>query len=472
MPNKAEDHQEQTPNEAKSPPSFLAFRKHIYRRIDEPKHLAYLHNYLSAIAERGDQQLIVSMPPRHGKSFTLSRLFPAWYLGIHPDHRVILASYGASLAIKNSRAVRNILNSPVYREQFPLIKLANDARSAESWDIAEHGGGMDAVGVGGGITGKGAHLLIVDDPVKSRAEAESAHMRDYLWEWFNSDLYTRREPHASIIIVMTRWHMDDLVGRLLRNQPDSWTYIRLPALAEANDPLNRAVGEALWEARFPVTALREIEANIGAYAFAGLYQQNPIPQAGGLFKRGSFNLIDVPPTDFLYRVRFWDFAMSEREHADYTAGVLMGMTTDERFVVLHVERFRAEWTDVLPRVIATARADGTNVIVGMEQVAYQSRAVQQFLSSEGMAGYAAFGQKPEGEKFVRALPFAARASQKLVDLVRGEWTDAFLDELVAFPQGAHDDQVDAAGGAYTKLVELHTLQQPRRALPVSTTKYT
>lgn len=459
-------------------PDFLTFSSRIFSRNQHPPHLTYLYPYLTRIAtweaDKAGDHLIVSMPPRHGKSFTISRLFPAWYLGINPSQRVILASYGATLARKHSRAARSIVASRVYAELFPEIKLAADARSADSWDlipvVSGEAGGMDAVGVGGGITGKGAQLIIVDDPIKSRAEAESATYRDRLWEWFTDDLYTRREPGASVILVMTRWSTDDLAARLIRRQREKWTYIRLPALAEPDDLLGRAIGDPLWVARFDTSALHDIESSIGAYAWAGLYQQSPVPQSGGLFKRASFRLTQTAPPILTHAVRFWDLALSEREHADYTVGVLLGRTPVGQYVVLDVTRFRAEWSDVIPRIIETARADTSDVLVGFEQTAFQSRAVAQFLSAPGMGEYKAFGVKPEGDKFTRALPFAARAGEGMIDVLSGRgWTDDFLEELVTFPKGAHDDQVDAASGAYRLLIDMESMKP--RALKVNTSRY-
>src|SRR3990167_603984 len=196
----------------------------------------------------------------------------------NPEQRVILASYGASLAKKNSRYTRNVLLLDRYHAVFPGVVLAGDSASAEAWDIAGHDGGLDAMGVGGGVTGKGGHVIIVDDPVKSREEAESETYRDKVWDWFTDDLYTRREPGAAVIVVMTRWHQDDLVGRLLRDQPGTWEVLDMPALNEA--------GAALWPERYDLPALERIQRMIGDYAWSALYQQSPVPAAGGGFKGG------------------------------------------------------------------------------------------------------------------------------------------------------------------------------------------
>jgi hypothetical protein len=211
-------------------------------------------------------------------------MFPAWHLGRNPDHRIILASYGASLARKNSRYARNVVQLNRYRAVFPGVELADDSHAVDAWDIKGREGGLDALGVGGGVAGKGGNIIIIDDPVKSRVEAESKVYRDRTWDWFNDDLYTRREPGAATIAVMTRWHQDDLVGRLLKKQPGRWEMLNLPALAEGDDPLGREEGAALWPWRYPIEELDEIRYRLGMYAFASLYQQRPVPREGGLFK--------------------------------------------------------------------------------------------------------------------------------------------------------------------------------------------
>ena len=442
-----------------NPISFTDFKRAIYRRYEHAAHLDKMDWALTQASlhaetrgEQGLSHIIVEMPPRHGKTVTISRLYPTWHLGRNPDHRVILASYGATLAYKNSRYARNVLLSAKYQQLYPDVTLAEGSKSTEAWDIADHEGGLDAMGVGGGVTGKGGHIIVVDDPVKSREEAESEVYREKVWDWFTDDIYSRREPGAAIIVVMTRWHMDDLAGRLLTNDPDLWHEIKLSALAEANDPLGRSEGAALWSTRFPVDVLLQTKKMMGEYSWAALYQQTPIPQEGGLFKRNKFNLIDVAPRDITRCVRFWDLALSEKESADYTVGVLMGETTGKRPVVLDVQRFQAEWDDVVPRIARVAVQDGKAVQVGVETAFYQTRAVKKLLERPELHQFSIQGYKPDKDKWTRALPFAARVGEgDMVYVLRSTWTEDYLDELCAFPFAAKDDQVDASSGAYLML---------------------
>lgn len=436
---------------------FTAFKRLIWKRYEHAPHLAALDEALMLCArhvETGGREgighLIVEMPPRHGKSFSASRLFPAWFLGRNPDCRVILASYGATLAEKNSRYARKVVQMPLYRAIFPGVELSAESRAADAWDIARHEGGLDSAGVGGSFTGKGSHLCVVDDPVKSREEAESPVIRDKVWDWFTDDLYTRREPGAAIAIAMTRWHVSDLVGRLLHEQPDKWYVIRLPALAEENDPLGRAVGEPLWPQRFGLDVLRDIQSVLGEYAWSALYQQRPIPSEGGVFKRAHFRIINVLP-ECVQVVRFWDLAMSERTSADYTAGVKLGLTPDMRIVVLDVVRRRVEWDQLAALMADTALRDGPDVRIGFERQGFMSRAGQALAQDPRLHHYAIWGYSKDQDKLTNALPFAGRAGLGIVDVLEAPWTRDYLDELCSFPRGAHDDQVDASAGAYEML---------------------
>lgn len=411
--------------------------------------------YVDSGGTEGQGFHIFEMPPRHGKTVTISRLFPPFVLGYRPDWRFILASYGATLAQKNSRFSRNIIRLPLFQDRFPDVALAQDSKAADAWDIAGHEGGLDAMGVGGAVTGKGAQIIIVDDPVKSREEAESEAFREKVWDWYRDDLYTRREPNAAIIVVMTRWHQDDLVGRLLKSETDKWQMLRLPALAESDDPLGRAEGEALWEARFPVSVLRDIEKTLGEYSFSALYQQNPVPAEGGIFKRKWFVAEDHPLIDHLppiaYSVRYWDLAMSEKTSADYTAGVHYGMAEDGFRYVLDVVHERIDWGDLTEFMAQVMLKDGANVAQYIEQKGYMSRAIQALNVDPRLHGYQIWGVEVDKDKVTRALPAAAKASSGVVYVLNRHWTTAFLDEICSFPFGAHDDQVDAFAGAETAI---------------------
>lgn len=253
-----------------------------------PPHLVTLDRELTKIADKTDEsnRLMVAMPPRHGKSLLTSEIFPAWYLGTFPDRRVILASYEADFAATWGRKARSILEE--YGQSLFGISVSKDSSAANRWDIAGHRGGMVTAGVGGPITGKGADLLLIDDPVKNAEEANSYTYRQRAWDWYQSTAYTRLEPDGAIVLIQTRWHGDDLAGRVLKDaerEGEPWEVLDLPAIARANDRLGRAPGEALWPERFNETRLRAIRKAVGEYYWAALYQQRPTEDQGGRIKR-------------------------------------------------------------------------------------------------------------------------------------------------------------------------------------------
>lgn len=431
---------------------FTTFKRRIYKRYMHAPHLTLIDQaltdamrYVETQGAAGHGFQMINMPPRHGKTMTVSRLFPPYAIGCNPDWRIILASYGATLAQKNSRAARNIVASPAYQSIFSGVTLAQDSKSVDAWDIAGHEGGLDAMGVGGGVTGKGGQIIIIDDPVKSREEAESETYREKAWDWYTDDLYTRREPGGAIILIMTRWHQDDIAGRLLKTEPDKWRLINLPAIDDS--------GRALWPERYPLPALHDIERTLGPYSWSALYQQNPVPAEGGIFKRAWFEPRASQPPEIVRAVRYWDLAMSEKTTADYTAGVKLGMGVDGHVYVLDVARGQIEWGDVVPFIADTMLRDGTDVAQGIEEKGYMSRAVQELNLDGRLRGFQVWGYPADKDKVTRALPFAAKCAASTVHVVNAHWADAWIEEVCSFPNAAHDDQVDAASGAWGMLSE-------------------
>jgi predicted phage terminase large subunit-like protein len=441
--------------------SLISFAKATKPDYQVNWHHGVTARYLDRFARGEIRRLMVFMPPRHGKSELVSRRLPAYILGREPDARLIISSYSADLATAMSRDVQDIIESETYRAVFPDTRLPGKGsrkKATESlFEIEGHRGGIRAAGVGGGVTGMGANYIIIDDPFKDRAEAESETIRRKVYHWYRATLYTRLEKDAGILLTVTRWHNADLAGELVRMMAtegaDQWEIVTFPAIAEGDlhpdDP--RAPGDALWPDKYNVAALRSIEASLGSYDWNALYQQRPVPASGGLFKRDKFNIIDIEPADIVRKVRFWDLAMSERTSADRTVGVLLGITERGRIVVLDVQLAHIEWDAVPDRVTSTALVDGDKIPVGVEAAFYQTRAVTKLLARPELHRYTVKGYKPETDKFTRALPFAARAGEGMVDVMRRSWTEAFLDEMCSFPLGAHDDIVDATSGAYLML---------------------
>ncbi|MER6602489.1 terminase large subunit domain-containing protein [Streptomyces parvus] len=257
-------------------------------REKQARHLDMIDDVFMRIAAGERMQVMITCPPRHGKSQRASRWGPLWYLRRHPTHRVMLASYGAELADDHGRWVRDQL-----REYAPTlgVRLDDGSRAANRFDLEQPRGssvrgGMVTAGVGGSLNGKGFNLGVIDDPFKGSEDANSPTQRDRKWEWYQSVFYTRRAPGASIVLINTRWHEDDLSGRILATEPENWTLIDLPATALSNDdPLGRNIGDALWPEQYDVEELERTRRAVGERVWWALYQQQPRPLSGGVWKQ-------------------------------------------------------------------------------------------------------------------------------------------------------------------------------------------
>jgi predicted phage terminase large subunit-like protein len=408
-------------------------------------HLVHIQRQLQRVTDGEIDRLMLFLPPRHGKSEMTTVRYPVWRLKRSPTMRVIVGAYNQTLANKFSRKARKIAAG----ELLPSRERA----AAEDWET-EQGGGLRAVGVGGGITGQGGDLIIIDDPVKNREEANSQTYRDKVWDWYTDDLYTRLEPGASIILIMTRWHQDDLAGRILVSEDaPSWTVVNLPALAEEGDPLGRPVGAALCPDRYDESKLASILTVLGSWSFAALYQQRPAPAEGGMFKRHWFEIVDAVPADCSW-VRWWDKAGTSKD-GDWSAGVLIGNDGRGKYYVADVQR--DQWSiDERNRImLQTAALDhdrtGGNLVIWSEQEPGSSGKESAEATTKLLAGYAVYSETSTGSKEVRAQPLAAQCEAGNVKLLRGAWNAAYLDEMTSFPFGANDDQVDASSGAFNKV---------------------
>lgn len=389
------------------------------------------------------------MPPRHGKSELASIRFPAWWLGRHPDKRLILACYSADLAERHSRAVRACVQTPAYRQLFPGVAIDQASRSVQQWDLLGRRGGMKAVGVGGPLTGFGADVLLVDDPLKNRAEANSETIRSSVWDWWTSTAYTRLEDNAAIVVISTRWHEDDLTGRLLAAQgtdprADRWDVVHMPAISDT--------GAALWPEKYSLADLDHIRANIGPYDWEALYQGRPTAPEGAMFKRDWFQIVDAAPPALDW-VRGWDLAASAKESADYTAGARCALDEDGNLWIEHIERRRQEWPETVKDMAFLASMTDRGSRWGVEAAGFQLSAVQQLLSDPRFMGVAISKVAADRDKVARAAAWQTRAEARKVFLVRGDWVAEFIREACAFPQGKHDDQIDAVSIAWELLTD-------------------
>lgn len=409
------------------------------------RHLVHVRQYLDNVTTGENDRLMVFMPPRHGKTEQNTIRYPVWRLTREPRLRVIIGAYNQLLANKFSRKARRIAER--------CLDLSSERYAVEDWETRQ-GGGIRAIGVGGGITGQGGDLIIIDDPVKSREEAESEAYRERCWDWYTDDLYTRLEPGGAIVLMMTRWHEDDLAGRILASEDGpNWTVVSLPAEAEDNDPLGREIGAALCPERYPTEELARLRMVLGDWSYTALYQQHPLPPEGQLAKREWFEVVDARPECDSY-VRFWDMAATEKSvkssDPDWTVGTLMGRANG-KYYVLDVLRQRVGPSGVKALILSTAQADGSHVRICWELEPGSSGKLVEADLMQALAGYGAQAKPVSGDKIQRAMPFLDQARVGNLKLVRGEWVPPWLAEVTAFPMGKHDDQVDSAAGAFSML---------------------
>lgn len=397
-------------------------------------------------------KLMIFMPPRHGKSEMVTIRYPVWCIENDPERRVIIGAYNQPLAERFSRRARKIAAT--------RLTLSDDRNAAGDWETAA-GGGVRAAGVGSGVTGMGANLIIIDDPVKSREEANSETYRQRVWDWYTDDLYTRREPGAAMLLIQTRWHEDDLAGRILASEDGpNWTVVNLPAEAEEGDPLGRPIGAALCRERYDEAALASIRLVLGSWSYAALYQQRPMPAEGGMFRRQWFEMVTAVPFEG-ERVRYWDRAATEND-GDYTAGVLVAKVGGLFYVE---DVVRGQWSSgERDRVIlVTAERDADRYGKGrVRQVCEQEPGASgkdaAIAFARLLVGHTVSSEPASGSKETRADPLASQAEAGNVKVLRAAWNAAWFDEFCAFPMGSHDDQVDATAGAFNRLARRPTWQ--------------
>lgn len=430
-----------------------------------PPHVRYLSEALADGIPRGGARIVVTMPPRHGKSETCSLALPVWFLAHNPHKRVLVASYGDSFAARWGRRARNAIEE---KGAGIGVAIAPDSSAAHEWDTTA-GGGMTTAGVGGGITGRGFHLAVVDDPHKDAEEASSETMQERAWEWWTQTFLTRLEPGGSVVVVLTRWHEGDLAGRILaQDGADSvWTRINFPAVAEDHDALGRAPGEALWPARYPVEALDKIRtgpSSVGSRAWAALYQQRPSPAGGGMFRDADFrywsrgedgafvlhhgdgNDERVQPHQ-AWRAQTCDTAMKVKTVNDWTVVLTYAVTAKRQLILLDCVRQRIEVPDQLP-LIRAQRAKWKPRWTAVEDKASGTGIVQEARRQ----GVALRPLKAVADKVTRAAAAAVLYENHAVfHPLDAAWLADYEHELKAFPNGAHDDQVDCIAHAVNEL---------------------
>ncbi len=409
------------------------------------------------------------VPPGHAKSTYASILFPAWYIGKNPKNTIIVASYSATLSERFGRKVRDQVGSPYY--PFDGVRLSEKTKAKGEWET-NLGGEYFAAGVGGGITGRRSDLGLIDDPIKGREDADSKTIRDKTWEWYLGDFRTRLKPNAPIIIIQTRWHEDDLSGRILpedykfnsgkikARDGEIWDVISLPAIAEDDDYLGRRPGEALWPGWFDVKMLRQEEITQGLRNWTSLYQQRPSPETGSYFKREWFKYYDEIPK-YLNKYGASDYAVTE-DDGDFTEHGIGGLDPDDDLYII-------DWWSgqTAPDVWIEQQLDLVlkhRPLQWAGEKGQISKSVGPFLKKrmvERNAYVHIEEYAPTTNKATRAQAFRGRMAQGKVYWPRTEWAERIIKQLLAFPSGTYDDAVDVCS-----LFGIMLMEMGRAGIPV------
>ena len=445
-------------------------------RYKNARHIQFLtdkaQKFVEDVKNGKSPRLFISMPPRHSKSETMTKKYPAWVIGNNPDFEIIIASYSMDLARDFGKIARD-----TYREHsksgtgiFNTI-IDRDKSAGDNWGISEHRGAVVSTGVGGSATGKGAHIAIIDDPFKNREDANSRLQRDKVWAWYQSTIRTRLAPGGGIIIIQTRWHEDDLVGRIIKEMEnetgETFESIVLPAIAEENDILGRKVGEPLWEERYGIDELKNIKKAIGSREFSALYQQKPQIEDGGLFKRQYFKYFDVK-NDFIiadnkvinikdcFYFQTIDTAMSIHKNNDFTAIATWVCDREWNLYLIDLMLERLEVPDQW-NVIKQYRNKYKLQFQAIESKSSGIGIMQQ-AKREGMP---LKELKADTDKMTRALNISVMFENGKVFLNKNlEKLLELEEQLLKFPNAAYDDAVDVC--SYAGIVVNDLIQNSKR----------
>ncbi|ALD03199.1 terminase [Acinetobacter sp. TTH0-4] len=438
------------------------FSRYMFK---ERRKYKWLHNWhhrvvcdaLMKVFRGETKRLIINIPPRYSKTELAVINFMAWCFGKVPDSEFIHVSYSATLAANNAFQTRNLVQEAAYKRVFPDFKLRDDSKAKDDWRTAESGV-CYSQGTGGTITGFGAGkfrdsfggAIIIDDPHKA-SEARSDTVRKGVIEWFQNTLESRtNSPDTPIIVIMQRLHEEDLAGWLLDGgNGEEWEHLELSAI--------QPDGSALWPEKHSIEVLNRMEL-AAPYVFSGQYRQRPSPPAGGFFKPDNIEIVDALPADITHQARAWDLASSENE-GDFTAGVREAKGRDGYIYIVDVQHAQLGPDGVEKRIKQTAQMDGKAVAIRLPQDPGQAGKSQAKNFITMLSGFNVKAETVSGDKITRAQPFAAQVNVGNVKMLRGDWNKPFIEELRNFPNGKHDDQVDAASDAFDEVNE------PPRAKP-------
>ncbi len=421
-------------------------------------HHRLLLEALDRTANTRHGRLMVFMPRGAAKTTYASVVFPSYHLGKHPGHRLILTSYGDEPARRMGRRTRAILRQERFRHLFEA-QLSGDSTAAQDFSLT-NGSEYIAASIFAGVTGLRANGIIFDDPVKGRKEADSETTRASTFEAYQDDLLPCLIPGGWVVLVMTRWHEDDLAGRILPTgwkgesgvfdckDGMQWTVLCIQAKCETEtDPLGRQIGDYLWPEWFDRKHWSQFEGS--PRTWNSMFQQRPAPLEGALFKPDKISVVAAVPIGTRF-VRGWDLAATQDDGA-YTAGVKFGVMPDGRWIIADVRRLQGSPDLVEAAIVNAARADGASVKVGLPQDPGQAGKAQVAYLTRQLAGFTVESSPESGDKETRAEPVAAQVNVGNVCMLRADWNDPLISEMRMFPNGTYKDQVDALSRAFHTL---------------------
>jgi predicted phage terminase large subunit-like protein len=418
------------------------------------KHLLYVNNALLDAVAKKKRRIIINMPPRHGKSELICKYFPVWYLGNNPDKKVIISMHSGDLANKYGGWTRDLFDR--FGEELFGLRVSKSTKAKQGWEIANHLGGLEAHGWKGSITGKGADVFILDDLIKNHEEALSPTYRLSMQYWFSTTAFSRLSPNGIMIVVMTRWHYDDIAGYLQEKYPDTWEVINFPAIAENDDILGRKKGDVLWPERFGHKFIEEQKEMQGAF-FNALYQQKPMITNATIFDSRNWQYFTERPKEIRskldYVIQVWDTAFKTEESNDFSVCLTIGIDKNYHYI-LDIYRDKITFHNLERRAVELFeywQADALYV----EDAGSGQSLIQVLPVSYGISVQAV---KPMN-KVVRAQMASSPLENKEVLLPQNtSWANDFINELARFPSGKHDDQVDVYS------IAIQILKKYRQAL--------
>ena len=423
---------------------FIKFVERVWPTFISGAHHKRMAEAFERVANGTCKRLIINMPPRHTKSEFASYLLPAWFLGKFPHKKVIQASNTGELAVGFGRKVRNLVDTEMYHEIFPDLSLSTDSKAAGRWNTSK-GGDYFAIGVGGTVTGKGADVLIIDDPHSEQEAAMAAtnpDVYDKVYEWYTSGPRQRLQPGGAIVIVMTRWAQRDLTGQVIKSAAqrsgEEWEVIEFPAIMPSGNPL--------WPQFWSIEELEALKEELPNSKWQAQYQQNPVGNESAIVKRDWWKWWEEDrPPECEYILQTWDTAFEKHQRADYSAGTTWGVFTHHKdqsknIILLNTYKKRVEWVDLKKDVLQEYREyepDGLLIekkATGAPLI-YELRAmgipVQEYTPSKGQ------------DKIARLNSVSDIIASGKVWVPRTRWAEELVDEIAAFPSGEHDDLVDA-----------------------------